>query len=54
MEARIVAALAIIAVCATGAVIALAIYLPRRRREKLRRRGIKNYQNERDSRQNIA
>ena len=40
-------ALAIIAVGAMGAAIALAIYLPRRRREKLRRRGVKNYHTER-------
>ena len=37
------AALAIIAICVSGAAIALAVYIPRRRREKLRRRGVKDY-----------
>ena len=47
LEARIIVALAIIAVCASGAAIALAVYIPRRRREKLRRRGVKDHRTER-------
>ena len=54
LEARVIAALSIIAICTLGAAVALAIYLPRRRREKLRRRGIKNYQTERSGNRTIA
>lgn len=43
MEPRIVAALALIATSGFGALSALAIYLPRRKREKARRRGIKSH-----------
>ncbi|WP_419807318.1 LPXTG cell wall anchor domain-containing protein [Sphingomonas sp.] len=42
MEARIIVALTLIAISGIGALAALAVYLPRRRREKLRRRGIKS------------
>ena len=47
MESRIVIALALVAACALVAGVSLAIYLPRRRRDKLRRRGIKTYEHRR-------
>ena len=54
MEARVVAALSIIAVCGVAGIIALAVYLPRRRREKLRRRGIKDHRTEQSNGRHIA
>ena len=43
LDARLVAAITIIVICVGVGVVALAVTLPKRRREKLRRRGIKNY-----------
>ena len=43
METRLVVAFGLMAAIGVAAIVALAVHLPRRRREKLRRRGIKNY-----------